>query len=279
MKVIFQGPRWSLFIETALSKDLKAITSFFIDQGLSANDAQKLCGLVLELSVDSETPLIKLFEGQPTLLNIDKLARKRYLFSGSIQAFRSFYLEYKEQKVAKALLHFLCHQYPSFFKDLWPKHGLIPPLGISFQVIGPEEIKGLDLALRLRHHYVVTNFVLPEHEALKLFLKHRLEPVFISPCYQEELPIIQPVNEQKPEIEDVIQHYVDFLKALPSEWAQGLIPRALAVKGFLFAPLLSYMDIFTKNLSIEKHPLRQTIKELFILFRQAFPEPFGLLPE
>ncbi len=119
-----------------------------------------LVSLVLLVDLDSETPFHKFLEGQPCQVNIDKLSRKRYVISGSIRSFRELYLELKEQKVSKALLIFLCQNFPELFEDLWPKHGLVPPVGIHFRTLTTQELKALELPLQMRHYYLLSRFSL-----------------------------------------------------------------------------------------------------------------------
>ncbi len=275
MSVEFIPPEWRLVSTTPLGLKPKEFLGPF-EAELGPQKPWSLYGLVLELSVDSETPVVKLLEAQPTVLNIDKLARRRYLLSGSIEAFRRFYQEYKEQKVAKALLVFLREQWPEFFEDLWPKHGVLAPLGISFRALAPEEVLGLDLAIRLRHYYVLTSFTLPEVQALRLFLEHGVQPVWKTPAQGWGLCLSAPPAQ---EIEEVLKSYREFLAALPEDWASALAPRAVSCAGYLFAPLLTYMAIFTQTLALPEHPLREVVKGLCARFKEEFPEPFGLLPE
>ncbi len=275
MKVDFIPPEWRLVSTTPFGLRPKEELASF-EAELGPQKAWNLYGLVLELNVDSETPVVKLLEAQPTVINLDKLARRRYLLSGSIEAFRRFYQEYKEQKVAKALLVFLREHWPAFFEDLWPKHGVLAPLGISFRALEPTEVAGLELAVRLRHYYVLTTFILPENQALSLFLEYGLQPLLLPPS-SGELNLCVPPPAQ--EIKEVLKSYGEFLAALSEDWAEALAPRAISCQGYLWAPLLSYMALFTRILALSDHPLRSVVKGLCARFKEEFPEPFGLLPE
>ena len=146
-------------------------------EALRANDkALSLAGFVLEAHLDSETPFHRFLEGQPCRVNIDKIERKRYVLSGSVRAFRELYLEHKEQKVSKALLIFFCQHFPELFEDLWPKHGVVPPVGIEFKPLSQEALEGFELPLKLRHCYLLSSFRLKLEDLLELY-ELELRPV------------------------------------------------------------------------------------------------------
>ncbi len=139
-------------------------------EALRANDkALGLAGFVLEVNLDSETPFHRFLEEQPCRVNIDKIERKRYVLSGSVKAFRELYLEHKEQKVSKALLIFFCQHFPALFEDLWPKHGVVPPVGIEFKPLSREDLESFELPLKLRHCYLLSSFRLKLENLLELY--------------------------------------------------------------------------------------------------------------
>ncbi len=197
--------------------------------------ALSLAGLVLITELDSETPFHKFLEGQPCRINIDKLERKKYVLSGSVEAFREVYLEHKEQKVAKALLLFLCQHFPELFEDLWPKHGLVPPVGISLRRLSEEELAGFDLSIRLRHVYLLSSFNLSPAEALELFaldarpqIWHKTDEsvkgFLFEPLLQYMALITRGLNEEHP-LREYVRPLLDTLKKLyPEPFA--LIPEA-----------------------------------------------------
>ncbi len=164
-------------IQPSLNAPLLSLKELAKRWGFSANleelrqneKALSLAPLALLVDLDSETPFYKFLEGQPCRVNIDKLERKRYLISGSVRAFRELYLELKEQKVSKALLIFLCQHFAELFEDLWPKHGIVPPVGINFRMITVGELEELALPIRMRHQYLLSQFFLPLEEVLELY--------------------------------------------------------------------------------------------------------------
>ncbi|NPB09650.1 MAG: hypothetical protein GXO17_04780 [Thermodesulfobacteria bacterium] len=239
--------------------------SFLKERGADLRDEKwlDLCGLVLELSVDSETTMLRFLEGQPRDINWDKIERRRYLLSGTVRAFRELYLELKEQKVAKALLIYLCEYYRPLFEDLWPKHGIVPPVGINFRALSAKDLKSLELPLRLRHEYLLVSFELATIEVLALF-ELGLSPVVLA----EETSLVLP--EEPPEID---------LPAGEGPLSVYLRPLATGRRGFLYEPLVSYLSLITRVRATEDHLLRPATSELFAQLRQRYPEPFGLLPE
>jgi len=276
-KVKFRQPKFCLVDEAPFGLAVEekfSSTTKKVGEVLSEEECLRTVALVLELVVDSETPVVKLLEQQPTSLNIDKLERRRYILSGSLAAFREFYREYKEQKVVKALLIFLCQQYKPFFGDLWPKHGILPPLGISYRALSPEETLALELPIRMRHHYILSSFVLAEGDLLELF-ELGFRPVLGQKAVEEW---ILPLEATK-EVGEIADRYLASLEAFPEPLKRLLLPQAVARQGFLLAPLISYMALFTRLLSSEDHPLRPAVSELLAVMKEKFPEPFGLLPD
>ncbi len=222
-----------------------------------------LCGLVLELSIDSETTMLRFLEGQPRGINWDKIERRRYLISGTVRAFRELYLELKEQKVVKALLLFLCEHQRPLFEDLWPKHGLVPPIGIGFRALSAEEIRALELPLRLRHEYLLVSFELAALEVMSLF-REGFSPVILAEIPGLVLPE-DPPPVSWPEVEGRLNPYFQ--------------PLAAGRRGYLYEPLISYLSLVGRVKAREDHPLRPALTRLFKELRQRYPEPFGLLPE
>ncbi len=277
MIINFRKPKFKLIDDAPFGLAPGEILSS-LDKGWLSNISQegqwRLVGLVLELSVDSETPVIKLLECQPISINIDKLERRKYILSGSLQSFREFYQEYKNQKLAKALLYFLYERYKSFFGDLWPKHGIITPFGISFRALSPKEVSALELPIKMRHYYVLTSFSIAQRQLCELF-EYRLYPVL----EREETNILVLPKELPPELINEIKKYFEYLKLIPEDLRPLLVSQAVACNGFLFAPLISYMTIFTRIISSSKHPLRDVISELLSNFKERFPEPFSFLPD
>ncbi len=273
----FRQPKFYLVDEAPFGLAVEEKLSSLAERAgdvLSEGEHLHTVALVLELVVDSETPVVRLLEQQPTSLNIDKLERRRYILSGSLAAFREFYREYKEQKVVKALLIFLCEQYKPFFKDLWPKHGILPPLGISYRALLPEEILALELPIRMRHYYVLSSFAIAEGDLLDLF-ELGFKPVLGQKAIEEWIIPVE-VSE---EVVEIANRYLVSLEALPKPLKRLLLPRAVARQGFLLAPLISYMALFTRLLASEDHPLRPAISELLTVMKEKFSEPFGLLPD
>ncbi len=277
VKVRFRQPEIRLVDEAPFGLALEEKISLLSEKaggGLSEEERLHTVALVLELSVDSETPVVKLLEQQPTSLNIDKLERRRYIISGSLAAFREFYREYKEQKVVKALLIFLCEQYKPFFEDLWPKHGILPPLGISYRALSAEETLALELPVRMRHYYVLSSFLLAEGDLVELF-ELGFRPLLGQKVVEDWILSL----EVPKEVGEIADRYLASLEAFPEPLKRLLLPQAVARRGFLLAPLISYMTLFTRFLALEDHPLRPAISELLVVMKEKFPEPFGLLPD
>ncbi len=229
-----------------------------------------LANLVLELRVDSETTMLRFLEQQPQGIYWDKIKRRHYILSGTVSAFREVYVELKEQKVAKALLIFLCAHFEALFKDLWPKHGLVPPLGIEFKLLGLEEITRLELPLRLRHEYLLVHFKLACLEILELYALG-FSPV-LGTFFPEEVLTPDPLDQS------VLALFPTFWEKASEKNRPYLYPLAGAQEGFLFLPLLSYLALFTKAKAKGRF-LPRILSALWAELKALYPEPFGLLPE
>ncbi|WP_456370891.1 hypothetical protein [Thermodesulfatator atlanticus] len=227
-----------------------------------------LTSLVLELTLDSETPFYKFLEQQPCRINIDKIERKRYLLSGTLLDFRLLYQELKEQKVAKALLTFLCENYPEFFKDLWPKRGIVPPIGINFRALSQSELNELDLAVKLRHLYFLTEFLVAKGHLL-FFYQAETKPL-ITGENPKTYCLANPFDKNL--LTWVVSVFND-LESLPE-----MYPQAVATSGFIYQPLIQYMPFLTRFLAQENHPLKEASFSLLEELKKIYPEPFGLIP-
>ena len=128
---------------------------------------------MLEVQARSETPLFKLFERLPRDIAADRLDRRRFLISGTTEAFRNLIRENFDLKFAKGLLIFLSEWEPALVSDLIPKHGLIPPQDLAFGVLTEEEVYRLSPALKARHLYFGVEYLGPESLAVEV-LRSRL---------------------------------------------------------------------------------------------------------
>ncbi|AEH45474.1 hypothetical protein Thein_1614 [Thermodesulfatator indicus DSM 15286] len=231
-----------------------------------------LASLVLEVRLDSESPFFKFLEQQPCRVNIDKLEKKHYLLSGTIKDLRLLYQELKEQKVAKALLIFLCNFFPSLFEDLWPKRGLVQPLGIEFSLLPKKEFENLDLSIKLRHAYFLSTFQVAFRDLSYLY------ELDIKPVILEKMPETYVLTQEESPVKALSEKLFNLLQEFPEDVSSLFYPVVYGVKGFLYQPLIQYMAFLTRFLAEEKHPLREASLELLAELKEIYPEPFGLIP-
>ena len=144
--------------------------------------------LVFEVQARTETPLFKLFERLPRDLVVDRFDRRRFLISGTTQAFRHLIRENPDLKFAKGLLLFLVEWEPSLVSDLIPRHGIIPPQDLMFFILPEEEIYRLSPALKARHIYFGVEYLGPASLAVEV-LRSRL-PFVIKGAPEEDRHII-----------------------------------------------------------------------------------------
>ncbi|OAG26696.1 hypothetical protein [Thermodesulfatator autotrophicus] len=231
-----------------------------------------LASLVLEVRLDSESPFYKFLEQQPCRVNIDKLEKKHYLLSGTIKDLRLLYQELKEQKVAKALLIFLCNYFPWLFEDLWPKRGLVQPLGIEFGLFTKKDFENLDIAIKLRHAYFLSVFQIGFAD-LPYFYELDIKPIIL-----EKMTEIYVLDREEPTVKALSEKLFNLLREFPEEVSSHFYPVSYGVKGFLYQPLIQYMAFLTRFLAEENHPLKDASLELLAELKEIYPEPFGLIP-
>jgi len=104
--------------------------------------------IVLDVTVDTEAILQKLFETIPRFLTADRLEKKHFLISGNPRAFRELILDHGPLKISKAILKHLSSAYPVLYADLLPKHGLVVPDDVAIRMLSPQEIDALPVYLK-----------------------------------------------------------------------------------------------------------------------------------
>ncbi len=253
--------------------------------------------LVMELTLDSESPMFKFLEIVPRFCQIDRLDKKRFLVSGNPRSFRDLARAYASLKVVKALLHHLTGAWPVLFEDTAPKRGWIPQDGVEVRLLQPEEIDGLPLELLIKHRtlliHITTNRAVT-HE----LVRHRVasylqesqrycrygearfggEVAFIRPCFYQEGS--EEFAVWRRAMEESEQHYLQLLKTSSPQAARTVLPNSCKTEIMVHATLGEWLHICKLRASRAADPSMQEImRPILDELSSRFPRVFTPLKE
>lgn len=249
--------------------------------------------IVLDVSVDSEVVLQKLFEIIPRFITADRLDKKHFLISGNPRAFRELIQYHGTLKITKSLLKILSATYPVLYEDLLPKHGLVEPDGISIRILSAKEIDALSVYLKKRHRTVLVHLTVNRAVTHEL-VRHRVasylqesqrycrydqerfggEVVFIKPCFYEEGS-----HEYKlwqTAMEETERLYIELLKTSSPQAARTVLPNSCKTEIMVHATLEEWEHIFKLRTSKWADPSMQEIMlKLRAQMAKKFPDIFN----
>lgn len=255
----------------------------------------ELGDLAFDIRLDSESPMTKLFERQPSGLNIDRIEKKRYILSGHIRALRDLCRAHRDLKVVKALLGLLRKDYEPLFIDMTIKYRPVPLEGLIIDYAANKELEALPLEFKIRHLYLAA------HLKASIYAVQEL----ISGCRISSYALQKQINRDKPpelccikppgySSEDILygtwvqainEAEKAFLALADSQNAnknQSVLPLALQRDLVINTSLLEWMRIFKfgirKDITSEIYRL---ILSIFKEIKQISPDVFGniILPD
>lgn len=249
--------------------------------------------IVLDVSIDSEAVLQKLFETIPRFITADRLEKKHFLLSGNPRAFRELILNHAPLKISKAVLKLLSAAYPVLYADLLPKHGLVEPDGVAVRMLSAQEIDALPVYLKKRHRTVLAHLTVNRAVTHEL-VRHRVasylqesqrycrydqerfggEVVFIKPCfYEEDSPEYKLWQKAMEETERI---YIELLKTSSPQAARTVLPNSCKTEIMVHATLEEWGHIFRLRTSKWADPSMQEIMlKLKKQMVERFPDIFS----
>ncbi|MEW6326332.1 MAG: FAD-dependent thymidylate synthase [Thermodesulfobacteriota bacterium] len=138
--------------------DRKAVLSF-LQEYIREEEEQylELGNLAFSIWLDSESPMLKLFERQAGGLNVDRIEKKRYILSGNLRTLRDLCRAHRDLKIVKALLGLLLKDYEPLLADIISKYRPLPLEGVIVHYASDQELEELPLAFRIKHHYLAVH--------------------------------------------------------------------------------------------------------------------------
>ncbi len=253
--------------------------------------------IVMEISLESESPIFKFFETIPRFCQADRIDKKRFLLSGNPRSFRDLARSHQELKVVKAIMGILTERYPVLFEDLTPKRGWIPQDGIKVRLLSPEEIDALPLEMLIKHRTLLLHLTVNRAVTHEL-VRHRVasylqesqrycrygeakfggEVTFIKPCfYQEGSPEFQLWKEAMEQTERI---YLELLKTSSPQAARTVLPNSCKTEIMIHATLAEWLHILKLRASKAADPSMQEImRPILEELAQRFPPVFANIKE
>lgn len=267
--------------------DRKAVISFL--QGYIRKEEEQhleLGNLAFAIRLDSESPMLKLFERQPGGLNIDRIEKKRYILSGNLRALRDLCRAHRDLKIVKALLGLLLKDYAPLFIDITSKYRPVPLEGVIVHYASNQELEELPLAFRIKHHYQAVHFKASLGAIHELITGCRVSSYILQKQSKidgpQELYFIKPPGYPSEGIrhemwmQAVSAAEKAFLALTDSKNAsenQGVLPLALKTDLIINTNLLEWIQIFKFGMKKDISPdMRRLIPSVFKEVKQIFPD-------
>lgn len=247
----------------------------------------ELGNLVFDIRLDSESPMIKFFERQPSCLNIDRIEKKRYLLSGSIRALRDLCRAHKDLKIVKALLGCLLKDYQSLFIDIITRYRAGTIEGVIVDYMADRELKELSLELKIKHLYLAAHFQASLHAVYELITGCRISAhVLQKPASgdRRELCFVKPLDCWPDSttyqiwiqgMKEAEKAFLALASSAGADKAQTMLPLALKTDLVINTSLLEWMQIFKFGLRQDTgSEIQGLILSLFKDMKQIFPDVF-----
>ncbi len=257
----------------------------------------EMAQLVMEVSVESETPMFRFFETIPRFCQADRLDRKRFLISGNPRSFRDLARTHSGLKVVKAILCLLTREYPPLFQDLEPKRGWISQDGIEVRLLAPEEVDSLPLELLIKHRALLLHLTVNRAVTHEL-VRHRVasylqesqrycrygeakfggEVAFVRPCFYEEGS--KEFQLWRRAMEETEAIYLELLKSSSPQAARTVLPNSCKTEIMVHATLAEWLHILRLRASKAADPSMQEImRPILDDLAGRFPQVFASLKE
>lgn len=255
----------------------------------------ELGDLAFDIQLDSETPMSKFFERQPSRISVDRIEKKRYLLSGNIRGLRDLYRAHKNLKIVKALVPLWLKDYEWLFIDIIPKYrpGLVE--GVIVNYAADKELEQLPLEFKIRHLYLTVHFTASLHAIYELIAGCRISAYVVQKQVKrngpKELCFVQPPDWPAGNtwyeswVEAINEGEKAFLALSGIQKAdqnQSVLPLALKTDLVINTNLLEWMQIFNFGIRMDiPSEIRGLIPSLFNDIKGLFPGVFEniVLPE
>lgn len=259
------------------------------------NSVLEMGVLTVKVVFDSESLAIPFFQGIPKFLHVDRLEKKELLISGSVRAFREYYLAHPTVKMVKAITGFLAQRHPLFFADLAPKSGWVPQSGVIVEKMPLAEVEKLPADLLAKHRHIAVKFIVNRavtHEIVRhrpcSYLqesqrycrysesKFGSEVTFIKPLFFKEESEKYRVWEKA--MQETERLYLKLLANASPQAARTVLPNSCKTELITYANLLEWFHIFKLRTSPAAEPsMREVMIPLLDHFKERFPSVFSEL--
>lgn len=256
------------------------------------NSVTEMAALTLRITVDSDSLINQFLNINPKYLQIDRLAKKTILVSGTVRAFREIYMAHDKVKFVKAISGFLAARYPLFFFDLLPKRGWVVQSGLFIEKLKLAHVDTLSVDLLAKHRYLAVKLITNRavtHEIVRhrpcSFLqesqrycrydrdKFGNEVTFIKPLFfKSDSKEYQLWEKSMGEAEKT---YLMLLKTSSPQAARTVLPNSCKTEIIIFANLLEWLHIFKLRTTPAAEPsMREVMVPLSSRFKIKFPAVF-----
>ncbi len=253
------------------------------------NSVLEMAVIVLQISIDSESIAAGFFAALPKFLQVDRTDKQTLIVSGSVRAFREFYLAHTSLKLAKSITALLAERHPLLFGDLTPKHAWVPQSGIAVTELDAGRLANLPADLFAKHRHVAVKFIINRavtHEIVRhrpcSFLqesqrycrygedKFDNQVTFIKPMFfdegSEEYRLWEKAMLETEKI------YMKLLETVSPQAARTVLPNSCKTEIIVYANLLEWAHIFRLRTPPAAEP---SMREVMIPLHKQFAEMFS----
>lgn len=243
--------------------------------------------------LDSEA-INAFFALQPRFCQIDRPDAHSLLITASIRALRELCLEYPQQILPQALLHFLVARHPLFFEDLPLPDPTPSSAAIRIDKLSLAEVEGLPVPLRDRHRFLSVKFTvnravtheLVRHRPCSFLQESQRYCRYSADRFGNEVAFIRPLffKEGSPEfelwrrsMEDCERSYLTLLQTATPQAARSVLPNSCKTEIILHTNLAQWRHIFALRTSAAADPsMREVMLPLQRQMALRYPEHLPL---
>ena len=257
------------------------------------NSVAEMAVVTLEVMVEKESIVAKLYAVLPKYLTIDRLEKNILLITASMRGFRELYMAHGNLKIVKAMTGYLLQHHGLFLEDIVPERGIVNQAGVMVRKLYLSELKQLPPQFFGRHRWVAVKFIVNRavtHEMVRhrpcSFLqesqrycrygadKFGNQVTFVKPLFYKEDSEEYKIWKQA--MEETESLYLKLLESSSPQASRTVLPNSCKTELIVFANLIQWAHMFKLRATKGADPsMREVMIPLFKEFKELYPEVYG----
>ncbi len=251
------------------------------------NSVTEMAALSLKISCSKEQK-DDFFYCQPKYFVVDNF-EDSLLVTGTVRAFREFFMFNKDNDIALASISFLTAREPYLFQDLYD--GATVENGVQISKLSLKEVDGLPEPLLLRHRFIAVKFItnravtheLVRHRIVSYLQESQRYCRYNQDKFGQQVSFIKPMffKEDSEEykawlaaMEEAEKLYLKLLETSSPQASRTVLPNSCKTEIITFCSLEEWRHIFTLRTTKHAEP---SMRELMIPLQKEMQKRYSFI--